>query len=341
MSKSSPKAPDPVATANAQAQANKDAVAESAKINSINQYTPYGSVVYQKDANGIPTSVTTSLTPTQQQALDQQNQLAVALGGQAMNQAQYLPTDKYSLAKFGAAPTAADFEQQGNQVRDAYFQQQMGMLDPTFAQESSRLEQNIANRGLPITGEGAKTLEDNLARRQNDARLQAANSAITAGGNEQTRLYNMAMGSRQQGISEYNQERQQPFNELSAYLTGQPVFSAPKADTPTYQVAPADIAGNVYNSYNAKSQAAQNNMSGMYQLGGSALMALALSDRRLKRNIKRIGRLSNGLNVYRYRYLWGKELHVGLMADEVSRVVPDAVVKHATGFDMVDYSKVA
>nr|WP_236773356.1 tail fiber domain-containing protein [Agrobacterium tumefaciens] len=70
-------------------------------------------------------------------------------------------------------------------------------------------------------------------------------------------------------------------------------------------------------------------------------MALALSDRRLKRNIKRIGRLSNGLNVYRYRYLWGKEVHVGLMADEVRRVVPDAVVKHATGFDMVDYSKVA
>lgn len=342
MGKSSPKAPDPVATANAQAQANKDAVIESAKVNAIDQYTPYGSVVYNKDATGLPTSVTSSLTPLQQQALDQQNQLAVALGGQALNQAGNLPTDKYSLSQFGPSPAITDYSADANKVRDAYYAQQMGMLDPTFAQEKSQLEQNIANRGLPINGEGAKTMEDNLYRRQSDARSQVANNAILAGGNEQSRLLSAALQGRQQGINEYNMERQQPFNELSAYLTGQPVFSAPTANTAQYQVAPADISGNIYQNYQQNSQNYNNKMNGMYQLAGTAATAaMMFSDRRLKRTARPIGKMKgSGLTVYRYRYKGQKQYQIGLMAHEVRKVIPEAVLRHASGYSMVDYSKV-
>lgn len=63
----------------------------------------------------------------------------------------------------------------------------------------------------------------------------------------------------------------------------------------------------------------------------------AFSDRRLKQNIKRIGTHLLGIGIYEFNYLWDKVLHIGVMADEVREVVPEAVIKHSSGFDMVDY----
>ncbi len=87
MGKSAPKAPaapDPVATANAQAAANKDAAITQAGLNRINQVTPWGSLTYSQngvDANGIPQYTQTQTYSPEQQALyDQQNQIAQQLG---------------------------------------------------------------------------------------------------------------------------------------------------------------------------------------------------------------------------------------------------------------------
>ncbi len=63
------------------------------------------------------------------------------------------------------------------------------------------------------------------------------------------------------------------------------------------------------------------------------------SDRRLKRNIHKIGQLENGLNVYTFNYIWDSALTVGVMADEVRKVKPEAVI-NINGFDLVDYSKI-
>lgn len=77
------------------------------------------------------------------------------------------------------------------------------------------------------------------------------------------------------------------------------------------------------------------------QTMGTLVMAAAMifSDSRLKRSIKKIGELANGLNIYSYVYLWGEHA-VGVIAQEVIKIIPDAVVKHKSGFYMVDYSKV-
>lgn len=340
MGKSAPEQPDPIKTAQAQSTANVDAVRESAKVNAVDQFTPYGSVTYTKDADGVPTAQNVALTPLQQEALDQKNQLATVLGGQALNQSANLPQDKYSLDGFGQVNS--DYTNEGNNVRDAYFGQQMGMLQPQFDQENRAMEQNIANRGLPINGEGAQTLEDNLYRRQSDARNQISNNAILTGGNEQNRLLGNELQVRNQGINEYNAERQQPFNEMSAYLQGQPIFQAPSATQAQYQIAPADVSGNIYKNYSAQNANYQNNLNGMYSTAGTAAMAAAtFSDRRLKRFIEPIGRMEEtGLTVYRYKYVWGGKWQVGVMADEVKEVVPDAVVRHWTGYDMVDYGRI-
>lgn len=61
------------------------------------------------------------------------------------------------------------------------------------------------------------------------------------------------------------------------------------------------------------------------------------SDRRLKRNIEKIGETPGGANLYRFKYIWGDDEHVGVMADEV----PHAIVDRVAGFAVVDYSRVS
>lgn len=62
------------------------------------------------------------------------------------------------------------------------------------------------------------------------------------------------------------------------------------------------------------------------------------SDRRLKRDIRPLGRLDNGLALYRFRYLWSEVEMVGVIAQEALEIAPDAVILSADGFYRVDYA---
>lgn len=73
---------------------------------------------------------------------------------------------------------------------------------------------------------------------------------------------------------------------------------------------------------------------------GKFIGSIIASDRRLKEDIKKVGQLDNGLNVYTYKYLNGKTTYVGVMADEVAEVMPEALGPTMNGFMTVDYGKV-
>ena len=72
---------------------------------------------------------------------------------------------------------------------------------------------------------------------------------------------------------------------------------------------------------------------------GNCEAPLLLSDRRLKRDIVLLARLDNGIGLYRYRYLWSDTIYVGVMAQEVAAVAPEAVYEHADGFLRVNYAR--
>ena len=63
------------------------------------------------------------------------------------------------------------------------------------------------------------------------------------------------------------------------------------------------------------------------------------SDTRLKRDIAQVGELDNGINLYCYRYLWSDTTYVGVMAQEVAEVMPEAVLRGADGYLRVDYAR--
>jgi hypothetical protein len=61
------------------------------------------------------------------------------------------------------------------------------------------------------------------------------------------------------------------------------------------------------------------------------------SDMRLKHDIVLLGRLDDGLGYYRFVYNGGHTAYVGVMAQEVRIVAPEAVTRGADGYMRVSY----
>jgi hypothetical protein len=59
------------------------------------------------------------------------------------------------------------------------------------------------------------------------------------------------------------------------------------------------------------------------------------SDRRLKSNIVRVGTHPRGVGIYEYD-IFG-ERQQGVMAQELQEVAPELVIKHPSGYLMVNY----
>jgi hypothetical protein len=74
---------------------------------------------------------------------------------------------------------------------------------------------------------------------------------------------------------------------------------------------------------------------------GAAMGAYALysmfSDRSVKKNIKRIGTHPSGVGIYSFSYKWEDKERIGVMADEIEQVKPEAVGR-LFGLRTVDYS---
>lgn len=110
------------------------------------------------------------------------------------------------------------------------------------------------------------------------------------------------------------------------------------------------LANNLAGTYTGAAQANAANQMAKYKALGNmwgtavdeveqgAMAALAMSDRRLKENIKPVGKLDNGLTVYVFNYKGDKTPQIGLIAQEVQKVKPEAVAEGDDGFLRVNYA---
>ena len=63
------------------------------------------------------------------------------------------------------------------------------------------------------------------------------------------------------------------------------------------------------------------------------------SDVRVKHDITLLARLDNGMGLYRFTYNGSQKAYVGVIAQEVATVMPDAVVRGRDGYLRVFYDK--
>jgi hypothetical protein len=334
---SAPAAPDYTGAAQATAQSNIDAARVATAANRVNQVTPYGNLDYAvtgTDPYGNPTwTATTSLSDVGQQLLNNQNQASLGLGStinSALGRVQSTMGQEFNpnLPSTGMNP--------GQSYQDAYMQR----LAPQIAQNREMTTASLANQGI-VPGTAAY---DNAMRQQaqkeNDLLLGATTQGFGVGQQANQQAYNQALTNYQL-----------PLNTLSALRSGSqvqnPSFvnSAQQATT-----SGADLLGASQMGYNAQlgnfnaQQASQQGLnSGLMGLGGTLGAAAIMSDIRTKENIKAIGYLPNGLPVYEYEYKpeWKNEAghgkFIGVMAQEVEMVQPEAVITRQDGYKMVNY----
>jgi hypothetical protein len=90
------------------------------------------------------------------------------------------------------------------------------------------------------------------------------------------------------------------------------------------------------NQSNFDQMSQQAGMGGMMDMANMGMQAYGMfCDRRLKRNINRIGEYL-GYPLYIFEYIWG-EIAVGVMSDEINH---EAVCKHSSGYDWVNYRNI-
>lgn len=135
------------------------------------------------------------------------------------------------------------------------------------------------------------------------------------------------------------------FNEIIGLLHGGQI-QVPKFQP--YQagaIAKTPVAESVYQSaaldmqkWQTQVQAQGQMMGGILGFAGNMMGGMmALSDRRLKTDIRLIEQDERGFGWYEYRYLWSVQRYIGVMAQEVRKVVPGAVKTLPSGYMAVDY----
>jgi len=385
-SNSPPPAPDPNATAAAQYQYSTQAAEKSAALSAVDTSGPFGTTTYKRDANGDPTSQTTTLNPASQGIYNTQQGIGQSLDSTALNRLSGVDQSAFSMAGLnynpssinlgnmpmwsaqgfgnssspvsgqmysgaygtagtpgsagdagasagatagGGASTGAGAAAAGaagsssmpydprsygninmynNNVGQAVMQQGLNNLQPQWDQQKEQLDQSIADRGLPIDGAAATTLQGNFQRGEDTAMQNLSDSATQASSaataqqigveqglnsaafgqslqaaqqqqsQYQTQLGNMSNNFQQQ-LNDSLTQRNQSLNEAESILQGSPSIGIPNAPaTPTTNIQAPNYAGIVASNYQQQMQqytaqnAANNSMwNGVLGIGKAAL----------------------------------------------------------------------
>lgn len=303
---------------------NRDAAVSQQLINMTDQVNPWGSTSYSPDGSasyvdstGKTVSVprytqTTTLSPQQQAIFDKTQAAESNLAGLAQDQSAMLQGYLSKPFEFDNQ----DAEQWAYDLASPRILQQQ-------EQNQTALRSQLINSGLRPGTQAYDMEMERLGRGNSD------------------QLNQLALTGRGQAFSESLATRNQPINEITALMSGSQVSNPAQMSgaTPQAQVGGVDYAGMVNQNYQNQMSAYGAKMGGLFGLAGAGLQAGAtFSDIRVKTNISRVGTLDNGLPVYAYNYVWGGPLHIGVMAQDVEHVHPEAVSEVA-GIKAVDYSR--
>lgn len=212
-------------------------------------------------------------------------------------------------------------------------------LSPAYNFQKQQGEQGVLNADAA----GAGALSGSAQKDLIDYNQSAANTSFNNAFNQyQTQQGNIF--SRLSGIAGLGQSSANNTGQQGTTLAGQAAQSATNIGTAQ--------AGGIVGSANAWSGGISNAAPWLSSFAGggnnnarnwdtenpSNFQDFQSSDRRLKTDIHLVGKLVSGLNVYTFRYSEAPSVvHMGVMADEVEKVIPQAVSTDEGGYLRVSY----
>lgn len=221
-------------------------------------------------------------------------------------------------------------------------------VDAAFSNVRGQSQRAMARRGINLSSGRAAALDQSLnidqamakanaanrvraaARQEGYALTDRANNALAGYATQASGLTGAAAGFGASGLSLTNGALAGMNSGWSAVNSGAGQLGQNATGMFNSQMN-AWVAGQ-----NAKSEAS-GALTGALVQGGA--MMFAASDRRLKRDIKRVGTDDvTGLGIYEFRYVGDSpKRYRGVMADEVIRIAPDAVAQGDDGYMYVNY----
>ena len=357
-SPSPPPSPDYRGAAIEQGTANKETAIAQSMLNNPNVVNPLGTQSWSGGEDGSRPTLTQTFSPQEQALYDQSSLTKGLLGGLSIQGARGLEGVVGKNLDFSGMPASPG---DSSATRDKVFDSMMSRVNEDYGVKSDDMNSNLIASGLRPGSKAYDDAQFQLTRGQNDARQQA----MIASGAEAQRDFGMDTQLRKDSIAEMLAGRQTPLNEITALMSGSQVsnpFAIPGAAQNT-QIAPAPLFAGAQaqgqwdqNMFNQQQQSSNAQMSGLMSLGASGIgaygamnaapMVLAGSDRRIKQDIRRIGDHPLGIGIYKFKYIpeyrdtWGHGDRVGVMAQELMEVMPEAVVTMPTGYMAVRYDMI-
>lgn len=294
----------------------------------------------------------TTLSPEMQKIYDTGYQAYInasnQLAGSQLDESKLIP--KADWARLNSA-IGGD----GTNYTDAYYNKATRLLGDKYGQEEQALRSQLLNSGLSEGTEAYDTQFRNWMDAKNRNYADIADQAILTG----STLQNQDIQSLVSALTAQDQARGADLQQQS-YLRNLPLADAQMIlqglQVPQfggggqgggggggwqggdYMSAVQNQFGANLDQWNAQQAQRQNTANTAISLATLAYLARA-SDRRLKSNILSTGRkTSKGFNIYSYEKYGVPE--IGVMADEVQLVLPEAVLEMPSGYLAVDYSKV-
>lgn len=264
-----PAAPDYAGAAQQTAAGNLEAARAAADANRVNQVTPYGNLTYTKDPNAATPdqgwTATQTLSPVQQQLLDQQNKTSLGLSGLTDRGLGFVNDALSNTINKDSLPT--DMVNAGQTGQDAL----MARFQPQIDQSHKALETQLANQGIAVGTEAYDNAMRTQNQSENDLRSQAALNGI-----------NVGQSAQQHQLQLQTALQNQPLNILNAVRSGSQVTNPTFSSVPTQATtAGADMSGataaqgnyaqGLYNSQVASANSGNSAATGM---AGTAMMMM-------------------------------------------------------------------
>lgn len=218
---------------------------KQAELNRISQFGPSGNLLFGNlDAQGQfvqqpGAAAMTQETPYQQAIRGASQDTSIGLFNQIAPQAsnpltqlsfEGLPERQFQIdwSKVQGVPGADQFGPAAERASSAYYNRASQLLQPDFDLSQRRLDQRLADQGLPI-GSEAYAADQNRFQSQRDQTLgNLALAAVGAGNDEAARLYQQALQGRQAQIGDQtlgfdlaNQARLAGFGEQQTLRSNQ------------------------------------------------------------------------------------------------------------------------